>query len=322
MLNAFRHQRSSDQHKITIYLQSHSVLNAFRHQRSSDRLSPIVNHVARLCSTPFGIKEVRTWKNAPRLPFGRVCSTPFGIKEVRTFSDIEPSLNQQSAQRLSASKKFGRAYAAAKTFESGMCSTPFGIKEVRTLARQVSDGRYQRAQRLSASKKFGPPMSHDLRRHWQVLNAFRHQRSSDVGRQVDEDTKAQCSTPFGIKEVRTVERLAMPIWYKSAQRLSASKKFGHALRLDTKSVYRVLNAFRHQRSSDNVVPDPATQLEVCSTPFGIKEVRTARLSQNLCIFGVCSTPFGIKEVRTISNRTANVVKNVLNAFRHQRSSDQ
>ena len=59
-----------------------------------------------------------------------------------------------------------------------------------------------------------------------VLNAFRHQRSSDEAFALDLFDSEKCSTPFGIKEVRTEELSEVFPLPLCAQRLSASKKFG------------------------------------------------------------------------------------------------
>ena len=134
-----------------------------------------------------------------------------------------------SAQRLSASKKFGH-------HQVGRCER-----------NQAS------AQRLSASKKFGPLVVRRSNQTGNVLNAFRHQRSSDT------DFRREWSAVL-----------------VGAQRLSASKKFGLLALLSVWLHARVLNAFQHQRSSDNVRSEGCEPPNECSTPFGIKEVRTTR----------------------------------------------
>ena len=178
------------------------------------------------------------------------------------------------------------------------------------------------AQRLSASKKFGPELACSRRRRILVLNAFRHQRSSDKWKRWDrrESDCAQrlsASKKFG----RACRRVGGGL-FASAQRLSASKKFGR---------------------TDGT--DDVTRWQ-CSTPFGIKEVRTTPPEPILKTMSWCSTPFGIKEVRTRRDKYPNcyqvcaqrlsaskkfgqhesfldtLLSCVLNAFRHQRSSDR
>ena len=158
-----------------------------------------------------------------------LCSTPFGIKEVRTITQRLRQISLWSAQRLSASKKFGPALVCEPW--SGNTS----------------------AQRLSASKKFGRHVRQLTGSQVRVLNAFRHQRSSDRIGHKNDPAVSTCSTPFGIKEVRT------------------RQTFWASMMLN------VLNAFRHQRSSDvSLIGEESCPSLSCSTPFGIKEVRTSK----------------------------------------------
>ena len=224
------------------------------------------------------------------------------------------------AQRLSASKKFGHWRDRCPTADTsvlnafrhqrssdrrcpttyadtGKCSTPFGIKEVRTLAGRWTKTRRHSAQRLSASKKFGRSNALLCRFGTRVLNAFRHQRSSDTPYVLTPRVSIGCSTPFGIKEVRTTSCPTPQRSSKCAQRLSASKKFGPR---DSVKISVSSECAQRLSASKKFGRSPTarrTSSRMCSTPFGIKEVRTSEVVEKIC---------GM---------------DVLNAFRHQRSSD-
>ena len=191
-------------------------------QRSAPRYSVLGRSDLSMCSTPFGITEVGTdeppvLKNVEFMlnafrhhrgrhnlhPAGRRvligCSTPFGITEVGTRL---LAFGKQSPER---------------------CSTPFGITEVGT--------------RVALDRRAVPRM----------LNAFRHHRgrhsrnstgslaSADAQRLSASQRSArhpltfascilECSTPFGITEVGTSERLPVVREAGHAQRLSASQR--------------------------------------------------------------------------------------------------
>ena len=110
----------------------------------------------------------------------------------------------------------------------------------------------------------------------------------------------QCSTPFGITEVGT---LIMPMksrTWNRAQRLSASQRSARQQGACRRREARVLNAFRHHRGRHTCdgLENPGGRLVLnafrhhrgrheatsirypcgcmCSTPFGITEVGTAR----------------------------------------------
>ena len=154
------------------------------------------------------------------------------------------------------------------------CSTPFGIKEDRTPQRcrpnpappVLNAFRHQRgshaprinqisrpssAQRLSASKRIAHLHVVRVLQHVHVLNAFRHQRGSHWYLSIKALDGTPCSTPFGIKEDRTLASLGVGEDFDTgAQRLSASKRIAPLMRL----------LFLYSMK--------------CSTPFGIKEDRT------------------------------------------------
>ena len=107
----------------------------------------------------------------------------------------------------------------------------------------------------------------------------------------------ECSTPFGIKEGRTGASGAYATrwWVLNAFR---HQRGSHEALVEEKwALSFVLNAFRHQRGSHNIPRIRLPNFVVCSTPFGIKEGRTRRV-------GLCPR----------------LRSGVLNAFRHQRGS--
>ena len=187
VLNAFRHQRGSHLHRCNLPLRRHE-----RAQRlsASKRIAPScdsgLSPTARLCSTPFGIKEDRTLIARYETISAGMCSTPFGIKEDRT-----PQSGHNGEESKGCSTPFGikedrTGYALDRFGNPRECSTPFGIKEDRT------DGRIRKY----------------LDR--EVLNAFRHQRGSHNLYLSKPEQPIVCSTPFGIKEDRTEEVCRQP----------------------------------------------------------------------------------------------------------------
>ena len=154
------------------------VLNAFRHQRSTQ--------------SPLGAAA----------KYGPECSTPFGIKDqlrIQLSVSLSPPL---CAQRLSASKINSGRTVIACGVKFLMCSTPFGIKDqlrtilsawshLRSGAQRLSASKINSAlprrfvfrsllcaQRLSASKINSARLPSSGISNPCVLNAFRHQRST------------------------------------------------------------------------------------------------------------------------------------------------
>ncbi len=227
------------------------------------------------CSTPFGINEVRTNVGGGAGRRGRRAQRLSASTKYAPPPDQYADVDCDSAQRLSASTK----YAPDKSGRYGTvvsCSTPFGINEVRTGSSPGVRPGKSCAQRLSASTKYAPARENARCASGKVLNAFRHQRS----------------THYYICCRRWVMRA------KSAQRLSASTKYARSRPGRRSSGLTVLNAFRHQRSTHGVASESGEGWSLCSTPFGINEVRTGGKAYLPTMSLPCSTPFGINEVRT------------------------
>ena len=154
------------------------------------------------------------------------------------------------------------------------CSTPFGIKDSCTSRRALIPGCSRCAQRLSASKI--PAQFHggkSIRRRWQVLNAFRHQRFLHPA-----SCGAPCRRSGVLNAFRHQRFLHRPTTRRSrptptgAQRLSASKIPALRRPRPTCTNQTVLNAFRHQRFLHvRRVIVISSRRSRCSTPFGIKD---------------------------------------------------
>ena len=131
-----------------------------------------------------------------------------------------------------------------------------------------------------------------------MLNAFRHQRGSHAPAPDEQPwTEVVCSTPFGIKEGRTVKRLA-----ESTDRNRCSTPFGikegrTAIANFNQGAVGVLNAFRHQRGSH-------------APRRGLRPLRPRVLNAFRHQRG--SHPLGVQQLQGHVG--------VLNAFRHQRGS--
>ena len=139
---------------------------------------------------------------------------------------------------------------ASSSYDGSECSTPFGIKEDRTWPLGVVWWSRYCAQRLSASKRIARYSRRMGHQRYYVLNAFRHQRGSHFHEPGNIDLDHMCSTPFGIKEDRTLEREVVLF-----DRVQCSTPFG--IKEDRTREFSdhqeagrwVLNAFRHQRGS-------------------------------------------------------------------------
>jgi len=205
-----------------------------------------------MCSTPFGIKDqlrphgdrvrcqIPDVLNAFRhqrstqdyfermVPLAIRCSTPFGIKD-----------QLSSAQAICFSVP-------------ALCSTPFGIKDQLSPITQFWHLESVRAQRLSASKinsvclhlyhaRFplcSTPFG--IKDQLRPLNRFSCFPSS------------LCSTPFGIKDQLSPAWACLRQNMNRAQRLSASKINSGLVEQSRMGALRVLNAFRHQRSTQSL----------------------------------------------------------------------
>ena len=178
------------------------MLNAFRHHRGSrigdsgNRVPPDVIGAQRLSASQRFAERASS-----SLPQGlSVCSTPFGITEVRGSPRSTAHEPRRCAQRLSASQRFAARLPAANSAALIRCSTPFGITEVRGLRIRTTDAcsarcstpfgitevrggiehRLSLRSRAGCSTPFGITEVRgctDDERHEQnqrVLNAFRH----------------------------------------------------------------------------------------------------------------------------------------------------
>ena len=165
-----------------------------------------------LCSTPYGIKGIGTWKNAVFDSLNEnVCSTPYGIKGIGTFPSLSP-----------------------RVCASFLCSTPYGIKGIGTLKlsvwclkprsaqrltaskelERVTPGRELHrvtcAQRLTASKELEQHRPHLLLSNRRVLNALRHQRNWNLSPGNSWGSHfLMCSTPYGIKGIGTWQPMSL-----------------------------------------------------------------------------------------------------------------
>jgi len=111
-----------------------------------------------------------------------------------------------------------------------------------------------------------------------VLNAFRHQRSTQPENGSDLDASQKCSTPFGIKDQLSSHLYSMP------DSFAVLNAFRHQRSTQAGSPdaahpgHSVLNAFRHQRSTQCFLPSFSPGFNLCSTPFGIKDQLSSRVS--------------------------------------------
>ena len=224
------------------------------------------------------------------------------------------------AQRLSASKRIAQA---ERDFPTGLVNvlnafrhqrgshlTQFG--ERRLKVRVLNAFRHQRGSHNLSVSNTGQFIH--------VLNAFRHQRGSHAQtsqltsasrcaqrlsaskriapiRRWGFERMAVCSTPFGIKEDRTLRRWSTATARPCAQRLSASK--------------RIALGATVQKGQENVE---------CSTPFGIKEDRTR---QRAAVEAIALVLNAFRHQRGSHFPLRDVDLDglgVLNAFRHQRGS--
>ncbi len=252
VLNAFRHQRIKHRyhrlHECTIQY----VLNAFRHQRIKhryDRMQPLESG---LCSTPFGINESNTPTAANKRDAVQLCSTPFGINESNTMS------------------------ASAAEPRQLACSTPFGINESNTSHRLATLLRLCCAQRLSASTNQTLARYYDTFPSGSMCSTpFGINESNTAKIAASRTLTRRCSTPFGINESNTKLRTAQNCSLESAQRLSASTNQTPIDVDSTDCLFRVLNAFRHQRIKHEDEREHTRREKLaCSTPFGINESNT------------------------------------------------
>ena len=85
-----------------------------------------------VCSTPFGITEFGTPIVAGDRAATIECSTPFGITEFGTVPTRRPRPRRSGAQRLSASLNSAPANRVSAAVAEPRCSTPFGITEFGT----------------------------------------------------------------------------------------------------------------------------------------------------------------------------------------------
>ena len=109
-----------------------------------------------------------------------------------------------------------------------------------------------------------------------------------------------CSTPFGIKEGCTGFFGFGRGHLLRAQRLSASKRAAQAANPTRTHPYRVLNAFRHQRglhppSAHRPCPCLSRAQRLSASKRAALETR----AHNVDAINLCSTPFGIKEGCTV-----------------------
>ena len=254
VLNAFRHQRTNDGQRGAEPIatgKGAQRLSASTNERPprrprirdgswscstpfgiNERTTPQhVGSVVRdiMCSTPFGINERTTGAASLAMKPSSMCSTPFGINE-RTTSEASPN----DSPTFGCSTPFGinerttRVWGAAAV-RGLVCSTPFGINERTTATHGLCRRESKGAQRLSAST---------------------NERQRGI---VGELARLGCSTPFGINERTTLYADMGRKAFASAQRLSASTNerpvSGSRPRQRPPDV---LNAFRHQRTNDEV----------------------------------------------------------------------
>ena len=202
------------------------------------------------------------------------CSTPFGIKDSCTCSRSGRNLAavRRCAQRLSASKI---------PAHNSRC-----ITSVPSIC----------AQRLSASKIPALLKAHWMVKNNEVLNAFSASKipaPCAVGAAV---RASMCSTPFGIKDSCTQ-------WTNARQ-----------------PIYKVLNAFRHQRFLHQGCYRKCQRNELRAQRLSASKIPAPSCARLSLLTGtLCSTPFGIKDSCTRHRgRPRRRIYRVLNAFRHQR----
>ena len=131
-----------------------------------------------------------------------------------------------------------------------------------------------------------------------MLNAFRHQRNSHPMRQC-----WRCITMAVLNAFRH-QRNSHPGSCK-AQRFASA----------------VLNAFRHQRNSHYKEANERKKVSCAQRLSASKELSQTDADGETQI-NKCSTPFGIKGTLTPAIAKLYGEPNVLNAFRHQRNSHQ
>ena len=226
-----------------------------------------------------------------------MCSTPFGIKENRTKTRnsrgaVGRVLNAFRHQRESHSVRLpGEGIPV-------VCSTPFGIKENRT-----PPDTSKPAGSTGCSTPFGIKENRTRslfcrgRRRDSVLNAFRHQRESH--------------TPFPARILWDVSR---------AQRLSASKRIAQTARPPFRAKPKCAQRLSASKRIALIDIEQDFKSLECSTPFGIKENRTCRLSRQASASCVLNAFRHQRESHAPLFALEVPAYRVLNAFRHQRES--
>ncbi len=348
VLNAFRHQRSTHSEFAVIIAivrcaqrlsasTKYALVSSTGVRWSSacaQRLSASTKYareqqrgavVGSPCSTPFGINEVRTspasLRNDAELRAQRLsASTKYALshrRHARNAASVLNAFRHQrsthshrracmaaaiSAQRLSASTKYAHSDITLNATPRRPCSTPFGINEVRTSQQHRSHVCRPGAQRLSASTKYalqGIRCSSTRQASAQRLSA-----STKYALCLPPFSRQHvlwCSTPFGINEVRTCDGGRYADNFRHVLNAFRHQRSTHqVIRFERHRRYPVLNAFRHQRSTHAIALPPFARSPVVLNAFRHQRSTHGEGVPERVPEVACSTPFGINEVRTPS----------------------
>ena len=252
------------------------VLNAFRHHGVSRR------------SASRSDRKLRPVLNAFR---HHGVSRPTGSGELSRGNHVLNAFRHHGVSRLLDKSSALTIRAVLNAFRH------HGVSRVLTrVANHVCRGG---AQRLSASRSFAgnvPVLCCGC--CLCVLNAFRHHGVSRLPIRARPVATFVCSTPFGITEFRGAAHAAGERDHLGAQRLSASRSFAGKAPTQTGRLRVVLNAFRHHGVSRRLQSHHAINRNVVLNAFrhhGVSRNPAEGDDNGHCT--VCSTPFGITEVR-------------------------
>ena len=284
--------------------------------------SPSPCRVGGWCSTPFGINELFTWLAWHGMAADQMCSTPFGINELFTSRDLAD--DSCSIRVLNAFRHQRTVHMTAIVARVPSRDVLNAFRHQRTVHRTVTQPRIIRcsAQRLSASTNCSPVVvtAHVLR-HWPVLNAFRHQRTVHLPPSPRTARSNEVLNAFRHQRtVHAVARMLRRATPSRAQRLSASTNCSPCgtFRPGTSSTCaQRLSASTNcspWRVFSLTTPPTSAQRLSASTNCSLGSSRSERANDALC-----STPFGINELFTRPVMPGSRLRNVLNAFRHQRT---
>ena len=205
---------------------------------------------ARMCSTPFGITEVGTWRAGVIVDPGRLVLNAFRHHRGGRHAEGRAGIHRLvRAQRLSASQRWAHQTLPHPQRQPIVLNA---FRHHRGGRDRVCDSCLDHvlsAQRLSASQRWArvPPLaSSPIPGLCSTPFGITEVGASFVN--ATTVTGSACSTPFGITEVGTPAATTALSPTRSAQRLSASQRWALLPAAPWLArVMSVLNAFRHHR---------------------------------------------------------------------------